>query len=248
VGGNKTPGDTLQDKTAVRVFSEGIPATATPEQLHQIEQLGYESDSPSRELARAIVDVDRAYFNIPADPDGGDAGSRFHPTLIFRADRFLRGGDHTSFNKEGFPAVRFTEWREDFNHQHQNPRVENGVQYGDLLTYVDFNYVANVARLNAATLATLALAPPPPSEVKVMTKNLDNNTTLTWQAGTGALAGAQYRVVWRAIASPMWEHAQVVTEGMTVTLPVSKDNVIFGVEAMDQVGHRSVAVPPLPAR
>jgi hypothetical protein len=238
VGGNTTPGDTMQDKTRVRVFSEGIPATATPEQLHQIEQLGYESDSPSRELARAIVDVDRTYFGAGA----------FAPTLIFRADRFLRGGDHTSFNKEGFAAVRFTEWREDFNHQHQNPRVENGVQYGDLLKYVDFHYVANVARLNAATLATLALAPPPPVEVKVVTKNLDNNTTLTWQAGKGAPAGTEYRVVWRATASPMWEHAQVVSEGMTVTLPVSKDNVIFGVEAMDGAGYRSVAVPPLPAR
>ena len=251
VGGNTTPGDTMQDKTTVRVFSEGIPATATPEQLHQIEMLGYESDSPSRELARAIVDVDRTYFKTAvADPGaGGERGVSFHPTLIFRADRFLRGGDHTSFNREGFPAVRFTEWREDFNHQHQTVRVENGVDYGDLLKYVDPHYVANVARLNAATLATLASAPPPPTDVKVVTKNLDNNTTLTWQPGTGAPAGTAYRIVWRAIANPSWEQAQTVTEpSNTVTLPISKDNVIFGVEAVDAAGHRSVAVPPLPAR
>ena len=245
VGGNTTPGDALQNKTTVRIFSEGIPATAAPEQLHQIEQLGYESDSPSRELARAIADVDRTYFSRSA---GGSGAGAFHPTLIFRADRFLRGGDHTSFNKEGFAAVRFTEWREDFNHQHQDPRVENGVQYGDLLKYVDFGYVASVARLNAAALATLAAAPPPPTDVKVVTKNLDNNTTLTWQPGPGAPPGTLYRVVWRPAAEPTWQFGQIVGDANTVTLPVSKDNVIFGVEAVDAAGHRSVAVPPLPAR
>ncbi len=249
VGGNTTPGETGQDKTTVRVFSEGVPPSATPEQMHQVEQLGYESDSPSRELARAIVDVDRTYFGgAPGGVIAGTAAPDFHPTLIFRADRFLRGGDHTSFNKEGFAAVRFTEWREDFNHQHQDPRSVNGLEYGDLLKYVDFRYVANVARLNAATLATLAAAPAPPAEVKVVTKNLDNDTTLTWKPGNGAPAGTRYRVVWRAIAEPMWQFAQMADQGTTITLPVSKDNVIFGVEAVDAAGHRSVAVPPLPAR
>ena len=255
VGGNTTPGDAMQDKTTVRVFSEGIPATATPEQLRQIEQLGYESDSPSRELARSIADVDRTYFGTQSSArssvgtgSGGPGETAFHPVLIFRADRFLRGGDHTSFNKEGFAAVRFTEWREDFNHQHQDPRIVNGLEYGDLLKYVDFNYVANVARLNAATLATLASAPPPPSQVGVVTTKLDNDTTLTWKPGPGAPAGTQYRVVWRPIAQPAWQFAHPVAEGTTVTLPVSKDNVIFGVESVDAAGHRSVAVPPLPVR
>ena len=257
VGGNTTPGEPQtgaagQDKTTVRVFSEGVPATATPEQLRQIEQLGYESDSPSRELARAIADIDRTYFgwydSAGLSAEVASLAAPFHPTLIFRADRFLRGGDHTSFNKEGFAAVRFTEWREDFNHQHQNPRTEKGVEYGDLLKYVDCSYVASVARLNAAALATLAAAPPPPSEVKVVTKNLDNDTTLTWQPGPGASAGTRYRVVWRAITAPDWQFARPVAEGTTVTLPVSKDNVIFGVEAVDAAGHRSVTVPPLPAR
>ena len=132
VGGNTTPGDTLQDKSLVRVFSEGIPATATPDEIKRITALGLESDSPSRELARAIADVSRSY----------QLATPFHPVLIFRRDRYLRGGDHSSFNQEGFPAVRFTEWREDFNHQHQDVRVENGVQYGDLLQFVDFDYVA----------------------------------------------------------------------------------------------------------
>ncbi|WP_433966929.1 hypothetical protein [Tunturiibacter gelidiferens] len=105
----------------------------------------------------------------------------FHPVLIFRRDRFLRGGDHTSFNQQGFAAVRFTEWAENFNHQHQDVRTENGTQFGDLLQYVDFSYVANVTRLNAATLATLASAPGEPQNVRILTSALDNNTELTWQ-------------------------------------------------------------------
>src|SRR5579883_594593 len=155
VGGNTTPGDRLQDKSAVRVFSEGIPASATPEQAKLMESLGYESDSSSRELARAVYDISQTYFRATK------GSPPFHPVLEFRRDRFLRGGDHSSFNQEGFAAVRFTEWREDFNHQHQNVRTENGVEYGDLLKFVDFDYVARVARLNAATMAVLASAPPP---------------------------------------------------------------------------------------
>ncbi len=180
VGGNTTPGDTLQDKSDVRVFSEGIPATATPAEVRRIVALGYDSDSPSRELARAVADVARRY-----DPAG--PATSLHPVLEFRTDRFLRGGDHISFNEQGFAAVRFTEWREDFNHQHQNVRMENGVEYGDLLKFVDFHYVARVARLNAATMATLAAAPPPPSNVQIVASNLDNNTTLRWTAARGAL-------------------------------------------------------------
>ena len=240
VGGNTTPGDRFQDKSAVRVFSEGISPSATPEQAHLIEMLGYESDSPSRELAREIADVDRTYF-----------GSPFHPVLEFRRDRFLRGGDHESFNQQGFAAVRFTEWREDFNHQHQNVRTESGVEYGDLLKFVDVHYVANVARLNAATLATLASAPPAPVHVKVVTTKLDNNTTLTWEAGGGAPANTKYEIVWRELAAPDWQFSASAARfgnKYNATLPVSKDNVIFGVRSVDVQGHRSPAVPPVPER
>jgi hypothetical protein len=241
VGGNTTPGETLQDKSAVRVFSEGIPAAATPDEIRRIAALGLESDSPSRELARAVADVGRSY-SLPA----------FHPALIFRRDRYLRGGDHSSFNQEGFPAVRVTEWREDYNHQHQDVRVENGVQYGDLLKFVDFEYVGKVARLNAATMATLAAAPPPPKDVKIVTKELDNKTTLHWNAGDGAPAGTVYEVVWRETSAPDWQRSMRAPsnggEKHSVTLPVSKDNVIFGVRAVDAAGHRSVAVTPLPER
>src|SRR5262249_55569661 len=153
VGGNTTPGDTAQDKFAVRVFSESLPANATPEEIRRLVMLGYESDSPSRELARAVADVANTYDAVEAGGKAAKATPGFHPELEFRRDRFLRGGDHTSFNQEGFAAVRFTEWREDFNHQHQNVRTENGVEYGDLLKFVDFDYVARVARLNAATMA-----------------------------------------------------------------------------------------------
>ncbi len=255
VGGNTTPGETTQDKHAVRVFSEGIPAVAMPDQVKTIELLGYESDSPSRELARAITSVDAAYFGHGSAPvsGAGPGPSYFHPVIELRRDRFLRGGDHSSFNAEGFAAVRFTEWREDFHHQHQNVRVENGLQFGDLIQYVDMDYVAEVARLNAATLATLAAAPPPPSAVQVDTTppgNLagDNNSKLLWQPGAGAPSGIRYQVLWRELAETDWTHALDVpaAAGTTLTVAVSKDNVIFGVRAIDDAGHASLAVVPYP--
>jgi hypothetical protein len=246
VGGNMTPGDRFQDKRVVRVFSEGIPATATPKEVKRLLMLGYDSDSPSRELARAVTEVAQTY-------DAGPAATALHPVMEFRLDRFLRGGDHYSFNQEGFAAVRFTEWREDFHHQHQDVRVEDGVQYGDLLKYVDFPYVARVARLNAATMATLGKAPPAPMKVEIVVSNLDNNSTLRWSAGEGAPGGTKYQVVWRATAAPNWQRftgsgIQMDGAQYTVTLPVSKDNAIFGVRSVDDAGHASIAVVPMPVR
>jgi hypothetical protein len=230
VGGNLGPG---QDASLVRVFSEGLPAVATEAEIKRIRALGGENDSPSRELARYVADVGRSY----------DAGVK--PLLIFRLDRFLRGGDHYSFNQQGFTAVRFTEYREDFNRQHQTPRTENGIEYGDLPKYVDFEYVAHVARLNAATLASLASAPGAPSKVKLVTKDLDNNTTLTWEPSTGATG---YEVVWRSTNAADWEYVQTISMGTRATLKISKDNVIFGVRAVDAAGHRSLPVVPEPER
>jgi Peptidase family M28 len=242
VGGDTTPGDTLQDKTRIRVFSQGIPATATPDDIKRILGLGLESDGPSRELARAITGVGRTYFR----------GGTFRPVLEFRLDRYLRGGDHRSFNQQGFAAVRFTEWRENFDHQHQDVRVENGTQYGDLLKFVDFNYVANVARLNAATLATLASAPAAPEEVRVVTSNLDNNSTLHWKPGPGTPLAPHFDIVWRDTSAPDWQFHQPVSAADaakgSITLPVSKDNVIFGVRACNPAGQCSPAVAPLPER
>lgn len=258
VGGDTTPGDTLADKTSVRVFSEGIPSDATPQHISLIRSEGAESDSPARELARVVADVGATYFQPTAERPVSTPGRlhsqhlrlvpAFHPVLIFRRDRFLRGGDHISFSLEGFAAVRLTEWRENFNHQHQNVRVENGVQYGDLPQFVDFNYVANVARLNAATLATLASAPGEPANVRILTTALDNNTELAWSAPAGMPAGATYEVVWRDTAAPNWTTSVSAGAATSITLPVSKDNVIFGVRTVDAAGHRSPAVLPAPAR
>jgi len=232
VGGDKSP---EQDHSVVRVFSEGLPAAATDQEIERIRFLGGENDSGSRELARYIADVGRAY-----DPG-------VNPVLIFRLDRYLRGGDHYSFNQQGFSAVRFTELREDFHHQHQNVRIEGGIQYGDLPRFVDFDYVARVARLNAATLAELASAPAPPAHVRMLTSKLENDSTLTWDASPGGLA-TSYEVLWRATSSPQWEHVQKVGNITHVTLPISKDNVIFAVRAVDAQGHPSLPVVPMPER
>jgi hypothetical protein len=232
VGGDKSA---EQDHSVVRVFSEGLPAAATEQEIRRIRGLGGENDSASRQLARYIADVGHAY----------DTGVK--PMLVFRLDRYLRGGDHSAFNQQGFAAVRFTEFREDFHHQHQNVRTENGIEYGDLARFVDFDYVARVARLNAATLASLASAPAPPANVHLLTKDLENDSTLTWEASPGGRA-AEYEVLWRATTSPEWEHVQKVGNILRTTLKLSKDNVIFAVRGLDAQGHRSLPVVPAPER
>jgi Peptidase family M28 len=232
VGGDRNP---QQDASVVRVFSEGIPAAATDAELPRIKAVGGESDSISRELARYVADVARTY----------DAGVK--PSLVFRLDRFLRGGDHYSFNQQGFAAVRFTEYREDFHHQHQNVRTDKGIEFGDLPKFVNFDYISHVAGLNAATLASLASAPAPPANVHVLTKDLENDTTLTWNASPDGRART-YEVLWRATSAPDWEHAEGVGDVNRATLKISKDNVIFGVRALDEQGHRSLPVVPSPER
>jgi hypothetical protein len=208
---------------------------ATEAELRTIRSLSGESDSPSRQLARYVAGVARSY----------ETG--LTPLLVFRLDRYLRGGDHYSFNQAGYAAVRFTEYREEFRHQHQNVRTEQGVDYGDLPKFVNPDYVARVVRLNAATLAALARAPAPPANVRLQTKELTNDSTLVWEASPGGRA-VGYDVMWRATTSPDWEHAEDVGEALSATLKVSKDNVIFAVRALDVQGHRSLPVVPLPER
>jgi Peptidase family M28 len=237
VGGDRTPGDTRRDPHVVRVFSEGIPATADEKQLKTIRSLGGENDGPSRQLARYIAAVSNQYL-LPAT---------FQPLIVFRRDRYLRGGDHFSFNEQGYAAVRFTELRENYNHQHQNVRTENGIEYGDLPKFVDYDYTANVARLNAATLASLASAPAPPANVRLLTKELQNDSTLVWEPSPGGLATG-YEVLWRDTAAPDWQHAQAVGNVTRAAMPLSKDNVVFAVRALDAKGHRSLAVVPAPER
>jgi hypothetical protein len=246
VGGNTTPADTLQLKDRVRVFSEGDPQAATPEEARRIRALGKENDSPSRQLARSIAETAHTYFSRPGSV------KPFSAFLVDRPDRYLRGGDHSSFNHEGFAAVRFTEWREDYNHQHQNvvksPPGSDAPVLGDLIEFVDFNYVAQVARLNAATLATLAFAPGEPQKVTIVNKMAENGSTLTWEPPAGGGA-AHYDVLWRETTSNNWQYvkqlAATPTDGpVTVSLPISKDNVIFGVRAVDAKGHRGLVVAP----
>jgi hypothetical protein len=165
--------------------------------------------------------------------------------LISRVDRYLRGGDHYSFNEQGYAAVRFTEYREDFHHQHQNVRTENGIEYGDLPKFVNFDYVAAVARLNAATLASMAAAPAPPNKVRLAVKDLENDSTLSWDPVPRA---AGYEVLWRSTTASEWEHSKAVGNVSRTTMSISKDNVIFAVRAVDEEGHRSLPVVPLPER
>jgi hypothetical protein len=230
VGGDRNP---AQDPSTVRVFSEGLRSTALGDgrQIREIRTQGAENDSPSRELARYVEDSAALYPGV-------------RPLLVFRLDRYLRAGDHDSFNAQGYAAVRFTEYREEFEHQHQNVRTEGGREYGDLAKFVDFEYVARVARLNAAILAELAAAPAPPAHVE-LTGALSHQSALRWSAVPRA---SRYEVLWRATTSPRWEHVQDVGAQTTATLDVSKDEMIFAVRAIDAAGHRSLPVVPQPAR
>jgi hypothetical protein len=230
VVGNSTGGNGVREPHAIRIFSEGLPAGVD---VKASNLYGSENDSPSRELARFVGDTVPAY--VPG----------LTIRQIFRADRNLRGGDQESFQADGFTAIRFVEPHENFVHQHQNVRVENGIAYGDAPQYVDFDYIAQTARINVAALATLALAPAAPAKANLLLKGLGYDAKLRWSASTGATG---YEVVWRATDAPMWQHARSVGDVTEATLPVSNDDFIFGVRAVDAAGLRSPATYALPAR
>ena len=234
--GNTLGGNGVRDRRTVRVFSEGVPSNETPEEASIRRSVGGENDSASRQLARFIKEVGERYVR----------GMRV--SLIYRRDRYLRGGDHIPFLERGFPAVRFTEPHEDYRHQHQNVRVEGGIQYGDLPQFVDFAYIAQVARINAASLAMLALAPVAPKDVAILTKRLTNDTDLQWaRSAEPDLAG--YEIVWRETTSPVWTNSRMVGNVTSYTMQgMSKDNYFFGVRAVDGQGHRSPVSFPKPVR
>ena len=225
-----------RDNTQVRLFAEGVSADqAMTDEQKTLIRTGGENDSITRQLARAVKETGERYV-----PD-------FKVTIVNRRDRYLRGGDHSPFLDRGYAAVRFTEYAEDFNHQHQNLRREGNVQIGDLMEFVDVDYVAQVTRVNAAALASLALAPATPSKVGVITAKLDNHTELAWAPNTEPdLAG--YRIVWRDTTAPLWTGSQYIGNVTTFTMPQSKDNTIFGVRAVDKAGNVSPAAYPLPSR
>lgn len=225
----------IVESTTARVLAPGIPATASAAELRRILYYGGELDLPSRQLARYVDRVAERY--VP----------ELDVQVVYRLDRFGRGGDQTPFFEEGFPAVRLSETHENYVHQHQDVRVENGVQYGDLPEYMDFRYLGLVTALNAATLAALAWAPPAPDSVTV-TGAVQPSTTLRWKPVQAPdLAG--YRIYWREPTAPNWTHSRWVGNVTEATLEnVVIDNWFFGVAAVDREGHESRAVFPLPGR
>jgi Peptidase family M28 len=231
--GNSLGGNGVRDARTVRVFSEGVPSNETQQEAVIRRSVGGENDSQSRQLARFIKEV----------------GERYVPTMkvwmIYRRDRYGRGGDHQPFLERGFSAVRFTEPNENYQHQHQNVRTENGIKYGDLPEFVDFSYIANVARVNAAALAALASAPARPKTV-VFPTSLSNDTPIKWEANKEPdLAG--YEIVWRDTTAAVWTNTQSVGNVLTFTMKgMSKDNYFFGVRAVDKQGNRSPVTYPRP--
>ena len=218
------------ESTFVRVFSEAYSPTDTGSVFRQRNLLGLENDGASRTLARYIQEIGTQY--VP----------NFNVRLVYRRDRFLRGGDHLPFHERGFPAVRFTEARENFDHQHQDVRTDSGRQYGDLPAFVNFAYCANIARINAAALATLALAPAMPAGSVIITRNLEYGTRLTWRKNSEAdLAG--YSVRYRETTAAAWQYTRFV-EDSSVTIGVSKDDFLFGVQAVDRDGNASLMAIP----
>ncbi len=234
--GNTLGGNGVRDRATVRVFSEGVPSSETDEEAGVRRGVGGENDSASRQLARFVKETGERYV----------AGMRV--MMVYRRDRYLRGGDHIPFLERGYAALRFTEPNEEYKHQHQNVRVESGVQYGDLPEFVDFGYVAQVARVNAANLAALALAPARPKNVGTLTTRLTNDTDLKWDANAEAdLAG--YEIVWRDTTSPVWTNSRAVGPVTSYTMKgMSKDNYFFGVRAVDKQGNRSPVSFPKPVR
>ena len=232
--GNTLGGNGVSDRGQVRVFSEGVPSNETPAEANTRRSVGGENDSASRQLARFIKEMGESY--VP----------QFKVMLVYRRDRYGRGGDHIPFLERGYPAVRFTEVHEDFRHQHQNLRVENGVQFGDLPEFVDSQYTANIARINLIAIASMAKAPAAPQNVQMQVK-LGNITYLSWSPPASGPKVSGYYVLMRETIQPYWEKKFFVTD-TKAALPYSKDNHFFAVQSVGEHGHISTAVMPVPVR
>jgi Peptidase family M28 len=232
--GSSTADDGTRDPRSLRLFAEGVPTDETPAEANIRRATGGENDSPARQLARFVTEV----------ADNNATGMRIR--VIYRRDRFLRGGDQIPFLERGFAAARFTEPNENFAHQHQDVRIENGQQFGDLPEFCDFGYISRVAKVNAATLWSLANAPGTPKNVRVLTAALTNDTELVWDPSPAPDLD-HYEVVWRPTTADAWTQVIDVGTATQARIDLSKDNAFFGVRAVDADGHRSPAAFPVPA-
>ena len=230
--GSPVGDDGKNSSTIIRLFAQGTPSNETARQASQRLSVGGENDSPARNLGRFTRDV------------ASNSVTGMNVEVIYRLDRYLRGGDHRPFLEAGYAANRFTEPREDFAHQHQDVRVEKGTQYGDLAEFCDFYYISRVGKVNGAAMWSMANAPDRPRNVTIETTALTNDSTFFWQGVQGAIG---YEVVWRPTDQPFWTHVIEVGDVRTATVMVSKDNVEFGIRSVAANGYRSPAVFPLPA-
>ncbi|KAI2618510.1 Zn-dependent exopeptidase [Hypoxylon sp. NC1633] len=229
-------GGSRNDPHVIRLFAQGLPALSVEGSATRETRLsiGGENDTPARQLARFVKEV------------AENEATGMNVSVVYRLDRYLRGGDHRPFLEAGYPAARFTEPHEDYAHQHQDVRVgADGTQYGDLPEFVDFEYVARVARVNGAALWSLAAGPGMPRNVRVNTAALSSDTTLYWDPPSADYAGG-YEVVWRPTSAPFWTGVLDVGPVVEATLSLSKDDVVFGVRSKSADGLRGVAVLPFP--
>ena len=234
--GNSGSSETLlNDNMRVRVFSEGVPVLETEQMTALRKYTSGENDSKSRQLARYIKETGERYVD------------QLNVTLIFRNDRFGRSGDHTPFCQEGFTAVRLTEYNENYDRTHKIPVFENGIQYGDMPDYVDYEYVRKNAGVNLATIANLAVAPFEPINCGIVTSGMTNKTTLKWETPVKGVKPAGYYILMRETFQPLWEK-KIFVSGNEVTLPYSRDNYFFAIQSVDAAGHESIAVFPGQAR
>jgi hypothetical protein len=230
MGSNNSNETGIIDNTRLRVFSEAFSIADTGRVLQNIRNLGLENDGRPRQLARYVKEIGERYVD------------NIEVVMVYRNDRFLRGGDHTPFVNKGYAAVRLTEMNENFLHQHQDLRKSKDTVYGDLPEFMDFEYLRKNTAVNLATLSSLALAPSMPLEVKVDVRNLTNSTLLSWKAPkSGKPVG--YYVLVRETTSPVWQK-KVFTKDLSLRLPISKDNYFFAVQSVDEAGHESLPVVP----
>jgi hypothetical protein len=234
MGSNNSNETNIINNTQVRIFSEAFSVSDTGRRFQQIRSLGLENDGKARQLARYIKEVGERYVD------------QLEVKMIYRNDRFLRGGDHTPFVAQGYAAVRITEMNENYYHQHQDVRKENNIQYGDLPEFMDFEYLRKNTALNLSCLANLAKAPAQPQDVSILTRRLTNYSNIRWKAPeTGKVKG--YYVLIRETSSPVWEK-KIFTSNTELDLPYSKDNYFFGVQSVSDDGNESLPVIPMPGR